>query len=72
MGYACDGARWRRRKMAKYGTAMALAGPLMAVATKVVARHLKKQGSPHPRKMGEEAIVCPIRNNDQKATAALS
>lgn len=40
MGYDWNGARWRRMKVARYGTAVALAGLLVAVATQVVTRAL--------------------------------
>ena len=40
MGYDWDGARWRRMKVARYGTAVALAGLLVAIAAQVVTRTL--------------------------------
>lgn len=40
MGYDWDGVRWRRMKVVRYGTAVALAGLLVAVASQVVTRAL--------------------------------
>ncbi|WP_277996348.1 MULTISPECIES: hypothetical protein [unclassified Ensifer] len=40
MSYDWDGARWRRMKVARFGTAVALAGLLVGVATQVVTRAL--------------------------------
>jgi len=40
MGYDWGGARWRRMKAARFGTAVALAGLLVAVATQVVTKAL--------------------------------
>ncbi|OCP21438.1 hypothetical protein BC361_26625 [Ensifer sp. LC54] len=46
MGYDWDGARWRRMKVARYGTAVALAGLLVAVATQIVTRALSDAKGP--------------------------
>ncbi len=40
MGYDWNGARWRRMRVARYGTAVALAGLLVAVASRVVINAL--------------------------------
>ncbi|OCP24817.1 hypothetical protein BC361_19625 [Ensifer sp. LC54] len=40
MGYDWNGARWRRMTAARFGTAVALASLLVAVATQVVTRAL--------------------------------
>lgn len=40
MGYDWDGARGRRMKIARIGTAVALAALLVSVATEVVTRAL--------------------------------